>query len=89
MVYVVSSTTPHRRPPRIDVAINASLTTSDRVTFPVAIRDISASGFRVEALAPEEFVVGEVVTITVPGEECLRGEIKWTAGRFAGASLIL
>ncbi len=75
---------PLRRSTRIDVALDARLTTSDNVTFAVLIRDISAAGFRVEALTGEELLVGETIKIQVPGEQQLTGQIKWTAGRTAG-----
>ena len=40
------------------MAIDAVLTTSDGVAFAVLIRDLSATGFRVEAKVAEELVVG-------------------------------
>lgn len=84
----MNSQRPSARPTRVDVAIDAMLTTSDGVTFAVAIMDLSATGFRVEAKVAEELMVGEIVTIDLPKGQQLRGEIKWATGRLAGGALL-
>lgn len=76
----------HPRPTRIDVAIKGLLTTSDGHKVSVMVRDISAGGFRLTLLEPEELLVGETVVLQVPGGDRLRASIRWSAGREAGGS---
>jgi hypothetical protein len=72
------------RPKRVDVSIEAVLTTSDQQSFSVVIQDISASGFRLEAPSREELLVGELVRLQVNGRKEYIGRIKWAAGQVAG-----
>ena len=73
---------PIRRPTRIDVAIDAVLTTSDGHSFDCVVRDLSLTGFRLELA--DEVLVGEQVTLKVGARETYVGEIKWSLGREAG-----
>ena len=76
----------HARPTRIDVAIKGLLTTSDGHKVSVMVRDLSAGGFRLTLLEPEELLVGETVVLHVAGGDRLRATIRWSAGREAGGS---
>jgi len=74
------------RPTRIRVEFKGTVTTSDAHSFPVTVRDLSAQGFRLELADGEELLVGEEVTLSVPGQASTRGTIRWAAGREAGGS---
>ena len=74
------------RPKRVDVSIEAVLTTADRHSFTVMVRDLSANGFRLEL--DEEVLVGEHVLLQVGSREPLGAEIKWALGREAGGHFL-
>ena len=76
------------RPHRVAISIPALLTTSDNHTFPVIVRDISAQGFRVELSDAEELLVGEQIHLLVEGKEHYSGQVRWVAGREAGAAFL-
>lgn len=80
----MTSPTP-KRPLRIDVNLEAGLTTSDGHRVQVTVRDVSARGLRLGLQQREELVVGEEVRIEVPGKGEYKAIVKWTAGSEAGA----
>ena len=74
------------RPKRIDVRIDAFLTTGDGHRFKVLVRDLSARGFRVEL--DDLLLVGEHVFLQVGSKEAAAAEIKWVLGREAGGHFL-
>lgn len=74
------------RPRRVDVNIEAVLTTSDRHSFKVVVRDLSAGGFRIEL--DDEVIVGEHVFLKVGPRDALPAVIKWALGREAGGHFL-
>lgn len=74
------------RPTRIDVSIEAVLTTSDGHSYTVVIRDLSAKGFRIAL--DDEVIVGEHVSLKVGTGDAMVGEIKWALGREAGGHFL-
>ena len=74
------------RSKRIDVEMHAVLTTSDGYSFDVAVRDLSADGFRIEL--DEEVLVGEPVSLRVGSKGTFAAEIKWALGREAGGRFL-
>lgn len=75
------------RPVRIDVDLAGTLTASDGHAFAVTIRDLSATGFRLD-LGDEEVLVGEEVVLQVGRHDNHRAEIRWAAGREAGGNFL-
>jgi hypothetical protein len=74
------------RPTRVDVNIDALLTTSDGHSYTVVIRDLSAKGFRIAL--DDEVIVGEQVSLKVGSKNPMIGEIKWALGREAGGHFV-
>lgn len=61
------------------------VTTSDKHVFDVTVQDISADGFRLLLPIGEELIVGERVRLVVAKDQ-FEAEVRWTAGREAGAT---
>jgi hypothetical protein len=74
------------RPTRVDVNIEALLTTSGGHCYTVVIRDLSAKGFRIAL--DDEVIVGERVCLKVGSKDTMIGEIKWALGREAGGHFV-
>jgi hypothetical protein len=78
-----------RRPVRIDVSLQATLTTSDNHVMTVRVRDLSAGGCRVDLPVGEELLVGEDINLVMDGDERLPGQIRWALGNEAGVIFLL
>ena len=78
----MKSSDPRPRSTRIDVDFKATLITSDGHEIPVALKDLSRQGFRIEL--DDEVLVGERVTLCVRKDENIPAEIKWALGSEAG-----
>jgi hypothetical protein len=74
------------RPTRVDVNIEAVLTTCDGHSYTVVIRDLSAKGFRIAL--DDHVIVGEHVSLKVGSRDAMIGEIKWALGREAGGHFL-
>ena len=74
------------RPTRIDVKMEAVLTTADGHSFAVIVRDLSAKGFRLEL--DDEVLVGEQVVLRVGSKDAAQAEIVWALGHEAGGHFL-
>jgi hypothetical protein len=74
------------RPVRIDVSFDAVVTASDGQRVPAVVRDLSASGFRLEIR--EELLPGEHIILQVGKGIPLVAQIQWSLGNEAGASFL-
>jgi hypothetical protein len=54
----------------------------------VTIRDLSATGFRVQLPHCEELLEGEFVRILVSDQDEYVGHIKWALGQEAGGNFV-
>jgi hypothetical protein len=72
-----------KRSPRIDTAINASVTDSDGGTMSVVVIDISSEGCRMETEG--SLKIGETVELNVGRYGSFPAQIRWALGNEAGA----
>jgi hypothetical protein len=72
-----------KRSPRIDTAINASVTDSDGDTMSVVVIDISSEGCRMETKGLLK--IGENVELNVGRYGSFPAQIRWALGNEAGA----
>ena len=70
------------RETRISVSYEGVLTTADGHEVTVVVRDVSASGFRIELA--EELLEGELVQMRIGKQATIAAEIKWALGGEAG-----
>ena len=75
-----------QRAPRVATTYQAALTDADGGTIPVIVTDISREGCRLETDGSLE--VGEKVEITVDKYGSYAAQIRWIAGRQAGAMFL-
>ena len=74
------------RAPRVATKYQAALTDADGGTIPVIVTDISREGCRLETDGSLE--VGEKVEIIVDKYGSYAAQIRWIAGRQAGAMFL-
>jgi hypothetical protein len=74
------------RPRRIDVKLDAVITTAEGNSFAVLVLDLSAQGFRVEV--DDHLIVGEHISLKVRTREAAEAVIKWTLGHEAGGQFL-
>jgi len=73
-----------KRPTRIGVSLQGTLTTFDDRQFVVRVRDLSAGGCKVDLPDAEKLLAWENVTLAIGGNEKLAGQVRWTSGTQAG-----
>jgi hypothetical protein len=76
------------RAKRVTTQQEAILVSSDLTETPVVIVDVSTTGFRIEARETfyigENILIGERVSLRLPREGDMPGEIRWAQGCEAG-----
>ena len=72
-----------KRAPRVDTNFKAKLTDSDGGKIPVVVTDLSREGCRLEG--DGSLTIGEQVQIEVPKYGTFPAQIRWAAGKEAGA----
>jgi len=72
-----------KRAPRVDTNFEASLTDSDGGRISVVVTDLSREGCRLEA--DGSLTIGEKVQLLVPKYGTFPAQIRWVAGKEAGA----
>ena len=75
-----------QRAPRVATTYRGALTDADGGTIPVIVTDISREGCRLETDGSLE--IGEKVNIKVDRYGCYAAQIRWIAGRQAGAMFL-
>jgi hypothetical protein len=71
-----------RRNTRIEVSYDALLTTADGHKVRAVVRDLSATGFRVEV--HDEVLRGELITLQVGKGAAVKARVMWSLGNEAG-----
>ena len=75
-----------KRAQRVNTNFNSSLTDSDGGKIPVIITDLSREGCRLET--DGSLTIGEKVTIEVPKYGTFPAQVRWVAGKEAGAIFV-
>jgi len=74
------------RPPRVNVNFPTILIAADRHETKVVIKDLSASGFRIEHF--DDLKAGDVVILRMDKGRTVDARIEWSLGNEAGGQFL-